>query len=171
MKNTILICSLLFMASVPVFAGEKKLIKSCSTVLTMPEATQKIETQIDIFEDESALTSTITQKLEGNTNTYGDRAQIDVFNVQDELSADIEQDIDNLNLAERLIVHALALTEDPIFNDTLSAGLDLRKIRSAKIYTIGKPTNMGVTAIIEAKDEAGNNLGSFLGGFLVSPCK
>jgi hypothetical protein len=56
-----------------------------------------------------------------------------------------------LNLAQQF-------TEDPIFEGAFSVGLDLKKIRSAKVYTIGKATNMGLTAIVEAKDEAGNDL-------------
>lgn len=171
MKNTVLICSLLFMASLPVLAGEKELVKSCSTVLTMPEEIQKIETRIDIFKKDIGLVATISQNSNGQTSSYDDEVQIDELKVQAGLTSDIEQNVDNLNLAERLIVHALTLTEDPILKNTFSAGLDLRKVRSAKVYTIGKPTNMGHTAIIEAKNESGNDLGSFFGGFLVSPCK
>lgn len=171
MKNIVLLYSLLFIISLPVFAGEKELIKSCSTVLTMPETTQKVDTKIDIFKNDSALIATITQKSDSGTGSYNDEAQIDEFKVQAGLIADLGLSIDNLNLAEKLIVHALTLTEDPIFKGTFSAGLDLRKVRSAKVYIVGKPTNMGLAAIVEAKDESGNDLGSFFGGFLVTPCK
>lgn len=170
MKNTLLICSIIFATSFSVSISAKELIKSCSTTLTMPEEINKVETQIDIFRTDSLLQATITQNSEGLKSTYDDEAQFADLQVRAGLSPDIKE-IENLNLAERLIVHALTLTEDPIFENTLNAGFDLRKVRSAKVYTIGKPTNMGLTAIVEAKDELGKDLGSFLGGFLVNACK
>lgn len=171
MKNTLLICSIILATSFSVSISAKELIKSCSTILTMPEEINKVETQIDIFRTDSLLQATITQTSEGLSNTYDDEAQFADLKVRAGLLPDINQEIENLNLAERLIVHALTLTEDPIFKNTLNAGFDLRKVRSAKVYTIGKPTNMGLTAIVEAKDELGKDLGSFLGGFLVNACK
>jgi hypothetical protein len=172
MKYTFLICSLLLVSSLTVSASEKELVKSCSTVLTMPEETKKVETQIDIYKINSSLTATVTQKSDGQSGSYDDDVQVEELQVQAGLTPDdINEKIDDLNLAERLIVHALSLTEDPVFKNTFNAGLELRKVRSAKIYTIGKPTSMGLTAIVEAKDESGKNLGSFLGGFLVSGCK
>lgn len=171
MKNTLLICSIIFATSFSVSISAKELIKSCSTTLTMPEEINKVETQIDIFRTDSLLQATITQYSEGLKSTYNDEAQFADLQVRAGLLPDINQEIENLNLAERLIVHALTLTEDPIFEKTINAGFDLRKVRSAKVYTVGKPTNMGLTAIVEAKDELGKDLGSFLGGFLVSACK
>lgn len=171
MKNTLLICSIIFATSFSTSISAKELIKSCSTTLTMPEETNTIETQIDVFKSDSLLEATISQNAVGQSSAYNDEAQLVELQVRVGLFPDINQEIENLNLAERLIVHALTLTEDPIFENSLNAGFDLRKVRTAKVYIIGKPTNMGLTAILEAKDEFGKNLGSFLGGFFVSACK
>ncbi len=70
-----------------------------------------------------------------------------------------------------MIVHPIKLTEDPDFQGAYSTGIDLYKVRSAKMFTIGDRTNMGSSTIIEAKDANGQVIGSFLGGFLISPCK
>lgn len=158
--------------STTAFSTEKELIKTCSTILSQPEETVTVDTQIKIFKEGNLLSATIAQKSsEGQESSFSDEAQITELTVQSDLIADIEQDLEKLNLAERLIVHALTLTEDPVFKNAFNAGLDLRKVRSAKVYTIGKPTHMGLTAIVEAKDESGKDLGSFFGGFLVSACK
>lgn len=172
MKNIFGIYSLLLLTSLSTFAADQNPVKTCVTTLTMPGSPLLIETQIDVFKNADIFTATVTQKSSenGQTSSYEDTAEVVEEKVQAGLSADLE-DTDNLNLAEKLIVHALVLTEDPIMENAYSAGFDLRKVRSAKVFTIGKPTNMGLTAIVEAKDESGKDLGSFFGGFLVSPCK
>jgi aconitase B len=169
MKSSILFCSLLVLTALPAFASEQKVVKSCSTVLGMPGQEIQIETKIDIVQTGGALKAIVTQ----NGRSYEDQASVLEASVQEGLNGELDESIDNLNLAEKLITHAISLTEDPIINmqGSLSAGMDLRKVRSAKVYTVGESTGMGLTAIVEAKDEAGKDLGSFFGGFLVSPCK
>ncbi len=170
MKNTSLFCTLLLFACQPTFAAEKTLVKTCSTTLTMPGQPLSIETQIEVFKNGDSLIATVSQKSDGQASSYEDVVEFIEEKVQAGLTAELG-DTENLNLAEKLIVHALVLTEDPVMENTYSAGFDLRKVRSAKVYTIGSPTNMGLTAVVEAKDESGNDLGSFFGGFLVSACK
>ena len=63
------------------------------------------------------------------------------------------------------------LSEDPEFKGVYKTGIDLKKVRSAKVYTIGDADEMVSTAIVETKDANGKLLGSFVGGFLVFPCK
>ena len=168
MKSTALIASLFFTIALSVSAEENTLIKSCSTTLTMPESPLKVEAQIEIFKKTNNLVAKITQQVDGRTGSFNQPVQLAELSVQAGLMpSDLEgSKMDNLNLAEGLIVHALTLTEDPLFEGTFKAGLDLRKVRSAKIYSLDAGT-----AIIEAKDEYGNDLGSFYGGFIVSPCK
>jgi hypothetical protein len=170
MKIALMICSLSLALCLPALASENGVIKTCSTVLSMPGDSLQVDTKIEIYSELGSLSSTVTQTSQGQTTSYGDEAQIEEHNVKAGLTADLNQ-VDNLNLAEKLIVHALVLTEEPEMKGVMSAGFDLRKVRSAKVYTVGKPTHMGLTAIVEAKDEAGKDLGSFFGGFLVSPCK
>ena len=154
-------------ASTSAFAGDLTPIKTCSTVLTTPDSAP-IPTLIEVFADDGSLFSRITQTVDGVTGTTTDTAQISWNTVREGLKGDVSGD--DLNVAELLIAHAMILTEDPAFEGAFSAGLDLKAIRIAKIYLIGN-SSIGMPAIIEAKDALGNNLGSFFGGFLVSPCK
>ena len=107
----------------------------------------------------------ITQ--EGGTLTE----TVDVLENTVRAGININSELEKLNPVERVIAHAMILTEDPILAGTQGAGLDLKLIRSAKVYTIGATDGMGVFAIVEARNKSGKTLGSFVGGFLVSPCK
>lgn len=157
--------------SISVSASEIQVLKSCTTTLAMPGESQKIETSIVVNSEMGALSATITQKDgAGNVGSYTEIVTIEDEKVKAGLSGNLD-DTEKLNMAESLINHAIAITEDPIMEGILSAGLDLRKVRSAKVYLIGKATHMGGVAIVEARDEKDQNLGSFFGGFLVSPCK
>ena len=68
-----------------------------------------------------------------------------------------------LNLAEAVIVDSMKLTSPEQY-----AGLDLTQIRSAKVYLIGDHSQI---AIVEASDEKGNLLGSFVTGPFIQPCQ
>jgi hypothetical protein len=65
----------------------------------------------------------------------------------------------------------MALERDSVYEGKISSGVDLKKVQVVKIYTIGKVTGMGSATVVEALDKDKKFLGSFLGGFLVSPCK
>ena len=151
-------------------AADASLVKSCSTVLSSPDSAKSVPTIVDVFADGGVFTAKITQTPDGQTGSYSDTAEVSLNKVRAGLNADSINGGD-LNIAERLIAHAMSLTDDPIFKGAFSAGLDLSAVRAAKVYLIGKPSNMGATAIVEAQDELGKDLGSFLGGFLVSACK
>ncbi|MGZ3770991.1 MAG: hypothetical protein ACXVCP_15500 [Bdellovibrio sp.] len=176
MKTTSLISLFLVLTSFSAFAqGQgKKLIKTCSTVLVMPGNPDEIETKIEIFKKGDSFTATVTQKIEGQQESYEDVAEVAEHQIQEGLKKDNDesgQNIDGLNLGESLIVQAMTLTQDPSMEGKFNAGFDLKKVSSAKVYTVGKPTHMGLTAIVEAKDKSGKALGSFFGGFVVTPCK
>ena len=81
----------------------------------------------------------------------------------------IDDDDIDLNLTERVILHAMGLVEG--FNGFFSVGFDLKEVRTATVYVVGKMGNIGGTAIIEAMGKDGKVLGSYLGGFLVAPCQ
>ena len=78
---------------------------------------------------------------------------------------------ETLNLSEQLIVHAVLRSEDPEFKGVYKTRIDIKKVRSAKVYTIGDADEMVSTAIVETRDANGKLLGSFVGGFLVFPCE
>lgn len=173
MKKSFLLCALALTFTTTVMASEGTLIKSCSTSLGMPGEEIAVETNISVFKNDSALSAIVSQTTNGHQMSYGEQVVIEEHKVKAGLNSEIlmSDEIDNLNTAEKVIVHAMALSEGPDFEDSFSAGLDLTKVRSAKLYIVGEQSNMGMSVIVEAKDANGKNLGSFLGGFLVSPCK
>lgn len=138
-------------------------IKTCDTVLQMPEEAP-IRSRFVVNEVNGKLSATVTQMVEGETVSYEDSATVGDFQVKEGLNE--ETDPEGLNSAEALVVHAMTVE-----GLGFKSGINLSKVRAAKVFTIGEVTNMGGTAIIEARDARGKLLGSFLGGFLVSPCK
>lgn len=168
--KTSLLYFLALTISTPSFAKEE-LIKACSTTIGIPGEAGKSETQINVIKKDGVIRAKISQKVDGQIAASNDEVTIEEFSVKADLKADLsDPSIDDLNQGEKLISHALSITTDPDLQNAFSAGFDLKKVRSVKIYTIGNSTKFGSTTIVEAKDESGKDLGSFLGGFLVSPC-
>jgi hypothetical protein len=159
MKNLITLIVLSF--SMNLFAAP---IKTCNTVLKVPEEAP-IPSTFVINEVDGKLSATVTQKIEGETTSYEDTAAVGDFTVREGLNEETDPD-SGLNNAELLVVHAMSVE-----SLGLKSGIVLSKVRGAKVFTIGEFTNMGGTAIVEARDGKGKILGSYLGGFLVSPCK
>ncbi len=157
--KTLIFLSLL---SINAFAAP---VKTCSTFLSMP-GEPSIPSKFEMMANGVAV---VTQKIEGETSSYEDKYVVEVNTVREGLTEATE--IEGLNNAERLIVHAMTLENDPVFEGKLRTGVKLKKISSATVYTIGEVTNMGGTAVVEASDKNGKALGSFLGGFLISSCK
>ncbi len=156
---------LLFLVSFSAFAAP---VKTCNTILSMPGETP-VPTKIEIIEEGGKFKARITQTVEGQTNSYDDTATIGDFPVREGLTETTEAE--DLNPAETLVVHAMTLENDPVFEGKIRSGVALKKVRAAKVYSVGEVTNMGGTAIVEARDSRGKALGSYLGGFLVSPCR
>lgn len=161
---------ILMCASIAGFASQESIVKTCSTELSMPDM-QPVSTKIEIAKNADGEFSAITtQTVDGFSMPRTENAQVflDQEVRQNVLSA---SDNSDLNLAEKLISHAMLLENDPVFEGSFSTGLDLTKIRSASVFLVGEISNMGGIAIVESKDENGKNIGSFLGGFLISPCQ
>lgn len=143
-------------------------VKTCNTSLSMPGETP-VPTKMEIFDVGGKLSAKVTQTVEGQTSSYEDSATSADYPVREGLTETTE--VEDLNPAESLVVHAMTLENDPVFEGKLKTGVALKKVRAAKIYTVGEATNMGGTAIVEARDARGKALGSYLGGFLISPCR
>lgn len=170
MRTAIYTAALLITFTTNSFASVN-VVKECTTLIRLNEETIPVEMNVKIIQkNDLSLYAQVISDTQVPESITIETANIKENKVRSGLNGDIE-DMEHLNLAEKLITHALALTEDPILNGFFTAGLDLRSVRSAKIYSIGAPTSMGAVAIVEAKDATGKNLGSFLGGFLVTPCK
>lgn len=160
MKKFIIIALGALVLSVAAHANS---IKTCDTVLKTDDS--EVAMKIEIFKRENKLSADITQ--EGGTLTE----TVDMLENTVRAGISVDSELEKLNPVERIIAHAMILTEDPILAGSQSAGLDLKLVRSAKVYMIGATDGMGVFAIVEARNKAGKALGSFVGGFLVSPCK
>jgi hypothetical protein len=92
-----------------------------------------------------------------------------VVATQYDVRANMTADLDDMNQGELLIEQASMLSK-PEFKGLYSAGFDLSMVRSVTVYALGPKTNMGQASVVEARDAGGKNLGSFFGGFIVSPC-
>lgn len=165
--RALLFLSLAF--ATPAFASSPSTIKTCTTTISSPDGTLLIPTVIEFIETDGVVKSKFTQIVNNQPVTRNDAAEVSELTIRPGLKA--EMDPEGLNTAELLIVHAMTMGADPIMKGSQNAGIDLAAARSAKVFLIGKPTHMGLSAVIEAKDQDGKNLGSYLGGFLVSPCK
>jgi hypothetical protein len=138
---------------------------TCNTVLSFPDS-EPVPSKFELMADNVAR---VTQKVDGHTSSYEDTYTASVYVVRKGLTENT--DVEGLNPAEALIVHAMILENDPDLEGQFTTGINLKKVDSAWVFTIGEVTNMGGTSIVEARDAKGKKLGSFLGGFLVSPCK
>ena len=171
MKHLLLAASFLVIAGSA--SAKPELLKSCHTVSTLEAV--KAEMTIEFLKDGTNISAKNITKVDGREMILTQEARVTKLNVRAGLSSDIleSESFDDLNDAEQLIVHALTLTESPEMEGTQSAGLDLRAVVSAKVYTVveEEEVNIGSVSVVEAYDKSGKNLGSFLGGFLVSPCK
>jgi hypothetical protein len=149
-------------------------IKSCSSdVKKLDESGVVIPTTMTVYSDLGDIRGHITQTVDGKTTSYDDVAAISFFLIDHSIDQVTDSQIDSgvLNLGELLLAHAYKLVNDPELNGFFSAGLDLKAVRSVRVFQIGPDTEFGMTAIIEANDQTGKELGSFIGGFIVSPCK
>lgn len=145
-------------------------VKECSVTMKVLDSNETVDMTLKVIaKDDQSLEASVTEITDGTPSTYTDVASVSEESVRAGLSS--QSDLEGLNQAEGLIVHAMSISEDPVLQTIFSAGIDLTQVRSAKVYLIGEATNMGATAIVEAKDANNKVLGSFLGGFLVSPCK
>lgn len=172
MKSSILFFFLALSLATSAMARES-IVKSCSTRMSIPGEDLTFQTDVTIFQSGPSLIAEVKQKNDGIENSFADQVTIEEHSVRENLNSSIlmSDEIDKINLAERVIVHAMALSEGAVFEESFSAGIDLKKVRSAKLFIIGEKTEMGLSVIVEAKDVRGHILGSFMGGFLVSPCK
>lgn len=148
------------------FAGE--VIKTCRSNITFDQIT--IPTKVSIIKKGNSFYSKTVQIIERTPITLPSQ-EVRVLNqpVQAGLTGNLSyEEIEKLNDAENLVSHAMWFSQE--FGD--STGVDLKKIRSAKVFKlIADRREIGSFSIIEAKDKNGKILGSFIGGFLVSPCK
>lgn len=171
MKKIVALSSLLLAASgASAFAAVAPVIKTCATDLRFPE-TEAQPLVIYVLKDGEGYKAQLTKTVGEHSATHEEPVEISEHAIREGLSKDNDPYNNDLNPGELLISHAMEMSTNPIFEGTMSTGMDLSAVRKVKVYGIGKVTNMGRAAIVEASSADGKILGSFLGGFLVSPCK
>lgn len=159
-----LLTSLFLTASFSLQAG---VVKTCKTVMELVD--DKIPTEIIISKNGDALKSLMKQTVDGRVSELEDTVNVGEYVIEKVISDLDSDDIDSLNKGEKYISHALSVVGDiPGQN----AGLPLKEVKFVKVYELnGEAGDMFRLAIIEAYSKSRKNIGSFVGGFLVSPCK
>lgn len=162
--------TLLFLVVASAAQAETTVIKKCDVEIKMGEE-RAISSLMSIVSKDGKIVGEVTQKMGEDTVT---RTENDVTITEASIRAGMTaESIDpynnDLSEAELVIFHAMTVAADPILQ--MQSGVDLSKVRSVKIYRLGPQTKFGSASIVEAKDENGVLLGSFLGGFLVGACK
>jgi hypothetical protein len=159
-----LLTSLFVTASFSLQAG---VVKSCKTVMELDNS--KVPTEITITQKGESLKSIMKQTVDGQVSELQDTVTVGEYVIEKVISDLDSDDIDSLNKGEKYISHALSVVgEIPGQN----AGLSLKEVKFVKVYELnGEDGDMFRLAIIEAYNKYRKNLGSFVGGFLVSPCK
>jgi hypothetical protein len=161
----------LVLLSTPALLAVETTIKTCNTSVPSVDVPNTVVemsiviTANDLGELKAEITKTTPDKVENVTQQ--------VVLSEGAVRADLtmESDATNLNAAEQMVSHAMMLTEDPSFMGIYSTGFDLHQVRSAKVYLLGAAAKFGRPALVEARDANNNLLGTYLGGFLISPCK
>ncbi|MFL5812794.1 MAG: hypothetical protein ACJ763_04400 [Bdellovibrionia bacterium] len=137
--------------------------------------------KFEILKDEDGSVI-ITETVRGQTTSSEDYVSISKYEIRAGLALLTENGYDaddseregadklHLNKGEELIAKAMLRSE---VDKGLSpgAGVDLNAIRSVKAYRIGPMTQLGIVSIIDAYDESGKLLGTFVGGDVAVPCK
>ncbi|MBN8537134.1 MAG: hypothetical protein J0M15_08770 [Deltaproteobacteria bacterium] len=149
------------------FAGE--VLKTCTFNKKMPGDSRVIPTTIQIIKNGNKFIAKTIQLVNGTMNELPEEsATISEFFVGPGLTSTTP----NMNQAEILIQGTEEYLNSPDFGNFFNVGLDLKSIRRAWLFKIGKFTHKGSTVIIEAKDKYKNEMGSFVNtGFMPFACE
>jgi hypothetical protein len=148
-------------------------IKVCNASMkSFEDPTKTVLIKIDFVKTGDTLEGQINTSMGGHWTQTTQPAKVIKNTVRGGLSAKTNLDDSSLNTAEKMVILAMMATTDPVTRKIFSAGLDLTKVRSAKLYVVEqKAETLGMTVVVESQDQAGADLGSFLSGFLVLPCR
>lgn len=175
--------SFLLLATLSSSAFSQSIVKSC-TFKFDDEVTGFSTNTFEVRKIGSKFSGKMVTEVAGQRSTVDSDVTVKDFKIRANLKPEMIEDEEigmTLNHGEGLIVHAMALTDIDSWDteedensgpNPFSSGLDLSKVRSVKVYeSVGEEGDIGSAAIVEARDAAGRDLGSFIGGFLVLPCK
>jgi hypothetical protein len=160
--------SLVFLATAA--AAHAAPLKECAVEVRVPDRPPLfLKFQVNANEDKR-LTAHVSETAASGIKQYDeDVVARGGFPIRKNL--DPTGKAEEMNPGERLVAHAMLVTTDQKTSTYMSTGVDLKAVRYVIIYLIGPPSDTDLTALIEAKDESGKVLGTYLGGNLVRPCK
>lgn len=163
LKYVTVVVGIFLMTLTQVAGAESSIQRTCNTVVKAPEKAPE-KTQIEIVIESGVLKSHFT-------NSSGTRVQISRV-VEQDVRVGLTEDSDprTLNEVEKMIVHAMILSRDPVFNGMFDAGVDLNLVHSAKVFYVGDSSKYGAPAVVVAFDADKKELGSFFGGLTLSAC-
>jgi hypothetical protein len=150
-------------------------IQQCDFELRQLETNALAQMSLQVFSENNVLSGKTITTINGDVQSFEEAVTLDERPVRAKLMD--EANDEGLNPIEAVIYNFQKLAEEtkasPVYAGLMpyDTGIDVSKVRSAKLYTFGKPSHMGATYIVEAKDDAGNLLGSFYAGFFLRPCK
>lgn len=165
----LILAALAFVLSSANSFADDVVIKSCSVSMPILTDGKFANVKMEVLSKaDGGVYSRVQYDMDGKQLIREETAEVSEETVREGLTVEMFEE--ELNRAERLIVHAMGMAQESDLAALFSPGFDLKPVRSARIFVVGETTNMGSTTIVEAKDRDGKVLGSFLGGFLVSPC-
>ncbi|MEK7834119.1 MAG: hypothetical protein AAB401_23730, partial [Acidobacteriota bacterium] len=152
--------------------GSAQSVLTCSAhVAALGPEGKDDDMTFDIVKNKNSYSATITHKIAGQSSTEREAVTYFKNQVRAGLTPATDPYTDDLNDAERLILHAMVLTTAPEVEGRFSVDFNLSKARSARVYQMGEATRFGSASVVVASDEKGSVLGIFLGGFIVAACK
>ncbi len=178
MKICLTIASTLALLTSPAFAAEK-IVKTCEAELRTPDSRSNVSLSIQFVIENGKLYSRSMELINGfsrRRDMLSEPAEMSEYEVREGLSSRSMEspEFQGMNEGEKIMAHAFYVSAHPNTRDFSNAGLDLAAVRFVRVYGMGfqsEQNNMGRSAVVEAKDARGNDLGSFLGGFFLAPCK
>lgn len=146
-------------------------VKSCLIKTSLDKTQPPIALKLTVYSKGSSIGGLVSEWTNGVRKSRLARVEALQFKIRTDLVKVTNLEDKSLNPGELLLLQALYLTADPDLKGKLSTGVDIGKVRMINTYYFDRnPKDMGSAALIEAYDETGSYLGSFVGGFLVLPC-
>ncbi|MBC7740949.1 MAG: hypothetical protein H7061_02050 [Bdellovibrionaceae bacterium] len=149
------------------FASAQTVLKDCSFIIKATEDQAAVATTFKVVKNgEMMFAQMIQNSVQALSDEVADRVSISQELVRSNLTSKSEK----MNPAEKLIadtMETIGSATDPKIYDI---NIDLKAIRRAKVYQIGVEDELGSLAIVEAQDEAGRPMGSFLASFVPFMC-
>lgn len=170
MKKTILALGVLTLLTTQAYSAE--VIKTCTSTIQSLDSSAKTKFHINIIQSGDDLSASVRQINDGVHTTLKEDVSLKTYKIRRDINTGDTEGGEEYNQGEAILSHAMNLESDEIFEGQFTTGIkNLNKVRKVKVYQIGDSTNMGSFSVVEAFDKKGNDLGSFIGGFLIGSCK